>query len=98
MNQGQSESDDDYLKRFNSRVKNLELSGGAHISCSPKTLGKDISLASPEEIEAESERFRAICFLLRSDEYRYKELLDDLKKGAYRGRDEYPTTVQECMS
>ena len=93
MKQGQSESDDDYLKRFNSRVKNLELAGGAHIFCSPKTLGKDISLASPEEIEAESKRFRAICFLLRSDEYRYKELLVDLKKGAYRGRDEYPTTV-----
>ena len=34
-----------------------------------------------------------MCFLIRSDESRYGDLIEDLKKGVLRERDEYPTTV-----
>ena len=31
--QGQTESNDDYLSRFNSRLENMNPDGGAHVSC-----------------------------------------------------------------
>ena len=33
----------------------------------------------------------ATCFILRSDDVRYRTSLDNLKISAKRGRDEYPT-------
>ena len=32
--QGNTESDDDYLSRFNSRLENMNMDGGAHVLCS----------------------------------------------------------------
>ena len=40
---GQTESDDDYLSRFNSRLLNMNLDEGAHILCSPRIIGKELS-------------------------------------------------------
>ena len=40
IRQGQNESEDEYLQRFNSRVKSLEMSGGSHIFTSPQLLKK----------------------------------------------------------
>ena len=37
-----------------------------------------------------------MCFILREDEIRYGDILEELRKGVYRGRDEYPTTVPEA--
>ena len=48
------------------------------------------------EIDAEKEIFKAICFILRADETRYGDLLEELWKGVYRGRDEYPNTVSDA--
>ena len=48
------------------------------------------------EIDAEKERFKAMCFILREDEKRYGDLLEELRKGVYRGRDEYPNTVSDA--
>ena len=48
------------------------------------------------EIEAEKERFKAVCFILRADETRYGNLLEELRKGVYRNRDEYPNTVSDA--
>ena len=39
----------------------------------------------------------AVCFLLRSDESRYKTLLEGLKRSANLGRDEYPATLTEAF-
>ena len=41
-NQGKTESDDDYLSRFNSRLRNMNLDGGAHVLCSPQIIGKEL--------------------------------------------------------
>ena len=40
MRQGQTETDDDYLMRFTTRWKNMEISGGEHIVCSLQLIGK----------------------------------------------------------
>ena len=91
--QGENEPEDCYLTRFNSRLKNMELTGGAHFLCSPQLLGKTMTEASTEEVEEEREKFKAMCFILRADESLYGDLLDDLKSGVHRNRDEYPKTL-----
>jgi len=94
----QGNTDKDFLSRFDSRSKKLEMVGGEHLFCSPKLLDKKISEATDNEVEKENERFKSTCFLLRADESRYSELLDDLKKGVYRSWDEYPKPYQELMN
>ena len=42
-NQGHMESDDEYLSRFNSCLENMNLAVGAHVFCSPKIIGKELS-------------------------------------------------------
>ena len=41
--QGQTESDYDYLSKFNSRLENMNLVVGAHVLCSPQIIGKELS-------------------------------------------------------
>ena len=72
--QGQSESDNDYLKNFNSRLENIILAGGGHILCSPQILRKDVVSCTPMEINMEMDRFKAMCFILRADELLYGDL------------------------
>ena len=69
------------------------LAGGRHILCSPQILRKDMVSCTPMEIKTEEERFKAICVNLRTDEIRYCDILEEIKKGVYIGRDKHPTTV-----
>ena len=94
--QGQSEKGDNYLNKFNSRLENMILAGGGHILCSPQILGKDMVSFTPMEINTEKERFKALCFILRADEICYGDILEQLRKGVYRGRDKYHITVPKA--
>ena len=94
--QDQSESDDDYLNKFNSRPENMIIAGGGHILCSPQILGNYMASCTTVEIDTEKERFKAMCFILRADEAHYGDLLEELRKGVYRGRDEYPNRVSDA--
>ena len=69
------------------------MSAGEHIMYSPQFLGKYITCDTLGEITIETERFKATCFIKWADENWYAELLEDLKKGTYKGRDEFPKTV-----
>lgn len=91
MRQGATESNDNYLKRYNSNLQTLELAGGEHIFCSPQLTDKSIDTMSDDEIKEEEDKFKAVCLLQRSDPERYDDLCNDLQKGSYLGRDEYPT-------
>ena len=53
--------------------------------------------ATPTEIKNEKEHFMVVCLIVRSDEGRYKILLDDLKSSVNRGRDEYPSTLTDAF-
>ena len=49
-----------------------------------------------KEILVEEDKFKAMCFLTRADDVRFKNLLKQLKDGSFLGRDEYPTTVTDA--
>ena len=97
LKQQAHESNDGYLTRFKSMIQTLKIAGGKHVLVSPTLLGKTIAAANNAEINAEKEKFMAVCFILRSDESRYKSLLDGLKRSANLGRDEYPATLTEAF-
>ena len=98
MKQWENKTNDDYLTRFKSMVETLKLAGGEHILVSKEMIGKyDLSSATREEINEEKQKFMVACFILRSDDARYKKILDDLKSSANRGRDEYPTTLTNAF-
>jgi len=63
----------------------LELKGGENLFFSSQILRKDLSMASNDEINAEKECFKAMCFIIWANETRYGELLDDMKKGVFWG-------------
>ena len=46
-----------------------------------------------DEIAEEREHFKALCFILKSDEAKYKTSLDNLKSSSNHGQDEYPFTL-----
>ena len=52
-------------------------------------LGKELLLENKQELQVEKEYFKVICFIIRGDKNRYKNLFSDLKCLDYRGRDEY---------
>ena len=79
-------------------TETLKIAGGEHLLVSDTLLGKDLNKASKLEISEEKEKFMAICYILRSDENRYKKLLDDLRSSANRGRDEYPITLTDAFN
>jgi len=76
-------------------MKNLELAGGENMVYSAMLLQKLLGMTIPsaDDIKKEKEKFKAICILLRSDEFRYGVLLGELCKSAYLVRDEYPQTL-----
>ena len=61
--------------------------------CSVEIMEKAGMDPTPEEITAEEEKFKSMCLLKRSNTNRYSNLVIDLKKGMYVGRDEYPQTT-----
>ena len=84
---------DAYLSRFKSVSESLVLAGGENIFVSEKIMKTQMKDATKEKIENESNTFKSICYMSRSDESRCKTLLYDLESSSYRGRDEYPTTL-----
>ena len=93
MRQYQTETNDAYLTRFKSNVETLKLAGGEHVLVSNDLINKSVTNITDTDIQKEKEHVLAVAFILRSDEHRYKKLLDDLKSSANRGRDEYPTSL-----
>ena len=91
--QGPTEANDEYLYRFNYRLKILIPSGVKHILCGLKIMDRVGETDTLEEIMTKEEKFKKILFLLRADEYRYKQLFEDMRKTDFVGRDEYPETI-----
>ena len=66
MRQGPTETNDEYLDRFNTPLQNLIIAGGQHILRSLETMGKSGVTATPEEITIEEEN---IYGYIRSNRY-----------------------------
>eukprot|EP00957_Ditylum_brightwellii_P192170 14628501-Ditylum_brightwellii.AAC.1 len=60
MQQGDTESNDGFLKQFKANAQTLELAGGGHIFCSEQLEGS--SLSSNNKKKA-IERFKAVLFM-----------------------------------
>ena len=58
MRQGQFESNDSYLKRFNSNIKTVEMAQGKHIFCATDLMEKATDKPTSQEIRNEEEKFR----------------------------------------
>ena len=94
MKQGQSESNKHYLKRFKANVNTVELAKGDHIFCLDELLLRAYGDTPTDcEIETEKERCKAILLLKNSDDKRYGDLAQRLRKGSYLARNEYPEPV-----
>ena len=76
MRQGDTESNDSFLKRFKSNVQSFELAGGEHLFHGEKLEGK---LTDDKEKKEASERFKAVLFVKRADMNRYGVLWRTLK-------------------
>ena len=76
----------------------MNLAGGARVLCSPQFIGKNLSQCTTTEIHVDRERFKAMCFVLMADVSCYRDLLEELRKGVYKGRDEYPTPVSDAYA
>ena len=98
MKQYDNEANDAYLTRFKSMIQTLKIAGGEHVLVSKVMLGKELAESTDDEIDNEREKFLAMCFVLRSNETRYAKLLDDLKRSANLGRDEYPESLTEAFN
>ena len=98
LTQGENESIDSFLKRFNSTVQTVRLVGGSHVFCSPDILGSKIEDATTTEIAKEEDAILSMIFLSRSDQTRFGDLLTHLETGATLGRDEYPITLTSTFA
>ena len=77
-------------------IETLKIAGREHI-ISPVMLGSELSAASSTQLSTEKEKCMAICFILKSDKERYKDLLQDSKRSVNLGRDEYLETLTEAF-
>ena len=93
-----NETNDSYLSRFKSMVQVLKIAGGAHILVSLTLMGMEIEDATYAEIDEEKEKSMAVSYILRSNEVRYKKLLDGLRTSANLGRKEYPETLTDAFN
>ena len=97
LKQFPNETNEAHHTKFKSMIETLKIAGGEHLLVSPSMLGAELSTATDLQIRQEKEKYMAICFILRSDELRHKRLLEDLKRSANLGRDEYPETLTDAF-
>ena len=95
MKQGPSESNDHYLERFKSNITAVELTHGSQVFYSPGLTGTTLANATPEEVNTEEERSKAILLLKNADDHRYQALSKKLKENTFLDRDEYPVTISD---
>ena len=61
--------------------------------CSPQLLGKDLTSTTLGYISVEMECFQAIYFLQLAVKNQHRELLEDSKRGTYKGIEKQPKYV-----
>ena len=97
MQQGEMESNDNYIKRFKSNLDTLIVAGGRHILCSQEIADKAGATATEKEVLVEDKKFKAICYVKMGDPNRYGSLITDLEHRAHLGKDEYPEQLSTAF-
>ena len=93
LRQNQTESMEDYLKRFNALVTTTKLAGGDNIWYCEKLHDKKLQDATEDERKESEEKVKAIFFLMHGDKTRFGPRIRILEEGMHAGRDEWPKTV-----
>ena len=86
MRQVPTETNNEYVESLNDILNKLILSGGEQVICSLKTMDKSDVAATPQEVNIEEEKFKAMLFLLWADESIHGKLSEDLRKVYFVGR------------
>ena len=94
MRQGATEPTDGFITRVKQNGKTLELAGGERYLVDKESL----SNKDRATIDGEIEKYLAMHVIRRSDTGRFGELQKSLLDGSHRGRDEYPTTLQDVYA
>ena len=69
MRQYETESNDDYVMRFNANAETLKLTAGLGFFASPIIMGK--SNPTDDELLADDEKFRAMCLIQSAEPGHY---------------------------
>ena len=94
MRQGATETTDGFIARVKHNAQTLRLAGGERYLVDKSSL----TSATQLEIDKAIEEYLAMHVIRRSDATRFGELQKSLLDGSHRGRDEYPTTLQEVYA
>ncbi len=93
LRQGDRESVESYLQRFESVVQTLKMEKG-NVAEHKGLIDHEVSLGNTTNTrEIVNEKFLAMSFLLGADPNRYKQLWTSLENSMLVNRDEYPFTV-----
>ena len=93
LQQGETEGNDNYVRRLKASVEALNLAGGGHIMISPDLIVKATDPATDEEKAKEREKFMAALVIMNSDKKRFDPLKQELINASYVGRNDYPTST-----
>ena len=94
MRQGATEPTDGFINRVKHNAQTLRLAGGQrHLYEQAKG-----TTLSKSEIEVKIDEYLAMHVIRRCDQGRFGDLQKSLLDGSYRGRNEYPTTLQEVYA
>ena len=99
MKQYKDESNDKYLSRFKGKVQALKIAGGEGILSNPFLTGarsaREIHsfYSDKAKMVEEEEKMKAVMFIKRSCEHRYKGLLTLLRDNATINQDLFPKTL-----
>ena len=94
MRQGTTEPTDGFITRVKQNAQTLKLAGGERYLYDKESLTTD----DRANIDRAIEEYLAMHVLRRSDAVRFGDLQKSLLDGSHRGRDEYPTTLQDVYA
>ena len=94
MRQGTTEATDAFINRVKHNAQTLRLAGGERYLYEKSTSGA----MTKGQIEIEIEKYLSMHAIRRCDTTRFGNLQKSLLEGSHRGRDEYPTTLQEVYA
>ena len=93
MNQGEIETNDNYLEIIKSNITTVDLTGGKYLFCSKGIMTINNDNPTDDKNKAEEHKMQAILLLENADEKRYGRLSKSVKEGCFLVRDEYPISI-----
>ena len=91
--EGKTEENHNYLERFKSNIRTVELTGDKIFFCLKDIMTKDCDDPTNDKIKAEKNKMQAILLLKNADEKRSGGLSKSLTEGIFLAREDYPISI-----